>query len=120
MIKRILDKKNQAYQKRTFIKKGFPWFLIIALCPTFLFSQDIESFQLGEPTTAIQPIKWTGEIYSTENREPIINAVLQSDGGINGITNLDGKFEIVLTKKNHVFPISALGFEEKKDTQITL
>lgn len=81
---------------------------------TSLFAQEMETFQLGEKTTAVKPIKWTGKITSSENREPIINAVLQSDGGINAITDLDGKFEINLTKKRYVFTISALGFSEKK------
>ncbi len=114
MVKRIPDIHPVMLSKADFLKSWLVGLCLLLSSPILLIGQEVETFQLGEPTTAIQPIKWTGEIYSSENREPIINAVLQSDSGINGITNLDGKFEIVLTKKSHIFTISALGFEEKK------
>ena len=114
MIK-LIDLKQDNSGFLDALKKAALFILLFcALGTTSLFAQEMETFQLGEKTTAIKPIKWKGKIYSSENREPIINAVLQSDGGINAITDLDGKFEINLTKKSHVFTISALGFSEKK------
>ncbi|MEM6319090.1 MAG: TonB-dependent receptor, partial [Bacteroidota bacterium] len=107
------DKKYVEPTKEPLLKYWQIWLLLL-FSPQLLTGQDLETFQLGEPTTAIQPIKWTGVIYSAEDKAPIINAVLQSDEGINGITNLDGKFDIILTKKTHTFTISALGFEDKR------
>lgn len=106
-----------------FLKKGFkrphkawriPFLFLLTFSSPFLSAQEVEAFQLGEKTTAIKPIKWTGKITSAENTEPIINAVLQSDSGISAITDLDGKFVINLTKNTHIFTISALGFAERK------
>ena len=108
----IMKKNNRL---KSVMKGGLYFlFLFLSISPFCLFGQEMESHQLGEKTSAIKPITWTGTIYSSEKNEPIINAVLQSDSGINAITDLDGKFKINLTKQTHVFTISALGFEEKK------
>lgn len=113
MRKELLDNKNKKGAKIAFKSYGILGLLVLAFVPNWLSGQEIATFALGEKTTIIEPIKWTGKIYSAENNEPIINAVLQSDSGVNGITNLDGNFEITLTKKSYIFTISALGFEDK-------
>ncbi len=108
----IMNKNNRL---KSIVRCGcYFLFLLLAFSPTSLMGQEIETFQLGEKTTVIKPITWTGTIYSSEKNEPIINAVLQSDGGINAITDLDGRFKINLPKRTHIFTITALGFEDKK------
>ncbi len=96
--------------------KKLPLFLLLLLLSTnSIFSQ--ASYQLGGISKPNEPIIWTGQILSDKDQSPVINAVLQSVGGINAITDLDGNFSIPLDQKAYRFTISALGF---KDMEIQL
>ncbi len=76
--------------------------------------QDNESYTLGDPSSPVKAISWTGTITSQADAEPVISASIISDSGVRGITNIDGSFEITLQRQRYTFIISALGYSDKR------
>ena len=90
---------------------------IVVLCfilPTISYAQQLEIIKLGEETGNNESITWEGKIYATEDEEPVINAVILADNGINTVSDLNGNFSLKLKKRTYNFTISALGYQEKR------
>jgi len=91
------------------------WFFLFSISsPFWIQGQQLEIFKLGEETSSKAAIIWEGAIFSTEDNEPVINAVILAENGINTVSDLDGKFSLKLRKRTYNFTISALGFEDKQ------
>ena len=90
---------------------------IVVLCfilPTISYAQQLEIIKLGEETGNNESITWEGKIYASEDEEPVINAVILADNGINTVSDLNGNFSLKLKKRTYNFTISALGYQEKR------
>lgn len=91
------------------------WTLLLCLFGhATIMGQQLEIVKLGEETNSKETIIWEGSIFSSEDNEPVINAVILAENGINTVSDLDGKFRLKLKKRTYNFTISALGFEDKQ------
>ncbi len=102
-------------RKPVFYKWQILWILLLSSTTSiWLEAQQLEIFKLGEETNSKEAIFWEGTISSSEDNEPVINAVILAENGINTVSDLDGKFRLKLKKRTYNFTISALGFEDKQ------
>ncbi len=76
-------------------------------------AQEVDRIQLGESDDQATSIRWTGRITSEEDNEAVINAVMRSSDGINATSDIDGYFSIPLTRGEHLFTLTALGYADK-------
>ncbi len=71
------------------------------------------SLTIGDPGVTVAELTWTGKIYNNDSNEPVGNAVMRSDQGVNAVSDLDGQFEITMSPGTYEFTISALGYGEQ-------